>query len=273
MKSIISRGDVLVADEQRRRPRHGISGHGRVDARRSARPAQDLLAEAHHAHRARPRQAEFASAIDINTLEKSPADEPRHERNRRGGRENHAAAFLRSLSREPHDGQLHSHRPAHQRHGRRGNHRTKPSLPASAARTAASATHTGRSTQGRARAALWASLGGRVAEGPPARGRKWSSAGFSTKAGTCSWSGPWIFCRTSWSRSPRPIRLSGAITIFSPLDDGTNQEQAVRAIFGPDAFFALAEPRPERRGGRRRRSSNALHKWRDTHSDPTERRK
>ena len=54
----ISRGDMLVDEEKRPVIRHGISGHGRLDACRAARPAQDLPAEAHHAHRARARQAD-----------------------------------------------------------------------------------------------------------------------------------------------------------------------------------------------------------------------
>jgi len=65
----------------------------------------------------------------------------------------------------------------------------------------------------------------------------------------------------------KAYRLSGAITIFSPLDDGTNQIQAVRAIFGRDSFFLLKKP------GLSDEDTVAqiveiLYKWRDTHSDP-----
>jgi hypothetical protein len=65
----------------------------------------------------------------------------------------------------------------------------------------------------------------------------------------------------------KAFRLSGTIAVFSPLDDGTNQRQAVRAIFGPEAFFALDS------GDRSDDESathivDALRKWRDTHSDP-----
>ena len=60
--------------------------------------------------------------------------------------------------------------------------------------------------------------------------------------------------------------MSGLVTIFSPLDDGTDQKQVVRAIFGPDSFFAVRidddtdEEAVER-------VMKVLRKWRDTHSD------
>ena len=37
----------------------------------------------------------------------------------------------------------------------------------------------------------------------------------------------------------KAFRLSGLITVFCPADDGTNQKQVVRAIFGPESFFAV----------------------------------
>jgi hypothetical protein len=65
----------------------------------------------------------------------------------------------------------------------------------------------------------------------------------------------------------KAFRLSGCITVFSPLDDGTNQAQAVRAIFGPAAFFTLDEPVASERDAVNR-VVELLYKWRDTHSDP-----
>ena len=66
-----------------------------------------------------------------------------------------------------------------------------------------------------------------------------SSEGSSTRAGTCSSPARTIFCRTSLLRWPRRSACPAYITIFSPLDDGTDQKQVVRAIFGPDSFFAV----------------------------------
>jgi hypothetical protein len=84
--------------------------------------------------------------------------------------------------------------------------------------------------------------------------------------------GPMDFLSHELVTVTKAYRLSGAITVFAPLDDGTNQAQAVRAIFGPDAFFEL------QKGGLSDEESvtqivDALYKWRDTHSDPNQRRK
>ena len=65
----------------------------------------------------------------------------------------------------------------------------------------------------------------------------------------------------------KAFRLSGNIAVFSPLDDGTNQRQAVRAIFGPDAFFVLdREDQSDEEAATH--IVEALRKWRDAHSDP-----
>jgi bifunctional enzyme CysN/CysC/sulfate adenylyltransferase subunit 1 len=64
----------------------------------------------------------------------------------------------------------------------------------------------------------------------------------------------------------KAYQLSGQITIFSPLDDGTDQKRVVRAIYGPDSFFAVKidddtdEEATER-------IIKVLRQWRDKHSD------
>jgi sulfate adenylyltransferase large subunit len=64
----------------------------------------------------------------------------------------------------------------------------------------------------------------------------------------------------------KAYQLSGHITIFSPLDDGTDQKRVVRAIYGPDAFFAVKidddtdEEATER-------ILKVLRKWRDKQTD------
>jgi sulfate adenylyltransferase subunit 1 len=65
----------------------------------------------------------------------------------------------------------------------------------------------------------------------------------------------------------KAYRLSGHITIFSPLDDGTDQKQVVRAIYGPDSFFAvnIHNDTDEQAA---ERIETVLRKWRDKHSDP-----
>jgi sulfate adenylyltransferase subunit 1 len=64
----------------------------------------------------------------------------------------------------------------------------------------------------------------------------------------------------------KAYRLSGHLTIFSPLDDGTDQKRVVRAIYGPDSFFAvnIDDDTDEEATAR---IMKVLLKWRDKHSD------
>jgi sulfate adenylyltransferase large subunit len=64
----------------------------------------------------------------------------------------------------------------------------------------------------------------------------------------------------------KAYRLSGHITIFSPLDDGTDQKQVVRAIFGPESFFAVNIQNDTDQQAVDR-IETVLRKWRDKHSD------
>ena len=63
----------------------------------------------------------------------------------------------------------------------------------------------------------------------------------------------------------KAFRLSGYITVFCPLDDGTDQKQVVRAIFGPDSFFAvrITDDTDEEAVDR---VMTVLRKWRDNYS-------
>ncbi len=63
----------------------------------------------------------------------------------------------------------------------------------------------------------------------------------------------------------KAFRLSGYITVFCPLDDGTDQKQVVRAIFGPDSFFAvrITDDTDEEAVDR---IMKVLRKWRDNYS-------
>jgi sulfate adenylyltransferase large subunit len=64
----------------------------------------------------------------------------------------------------------------------------------------------------------------------------------------------------------KAYQLSGHLTIFSPLDDGTDQKRVVRAIYGPDSFFAvnIDDDTDEEATAR---IMKVLLKWRDKHSD------
>jgi len=78
--------------------------------------------------------------------------------------------------------------------------------------------------------------------------------------------GPNDFLAHELATVAKAYRSSGHITIFSPLDDGTDQKQIVRAIFGPDSFFHvriddLTDEQAAQKIGA------ILRKWRDTHSD------
>jgi bifunctional enzyme CysN/CysC/sulfate adenylyltransferase subunit 1 len=63
----------------------------------------------------------------------------------------------------------------------------------------------------------------------------------------------------------KAFRLSGYITVFCPLDDGTDQKQVVRMIFGPDSFFAvrITDDTDEEAVDR---IMKVLRKWRDNYS-------
>jgi sulfate adenylyltransferase large subunit len=64
----------------------------------------------------------------------------------------------------------------------------------------------------------------------------------------------------------KAFRLSGYLTVFCPLDDGTDQKQVVRAIFGPESFFAvrITDDTDEEAV---ERIMKVLRKWRSTYSD------
>jgi sulfate adenylyltransferase subunit 1 len=78
--------------------------------------------------------------------------------------------------------------------------------------------------------------------------------------------GPNDFLAHELASVAKAYRLSGLVTIFSPLDDGTDQKQVVRAIFGPDSFFAvrITDDTDEEAV---ERIMKVLRKWRDKHSD------
>jgi hypothetical protein len=78
--------------------------------------------------------------------------------------------------------------------------------------------------------------------------------------------GPNDFLAHEFVTVAKAYRLSGHITIFSPLDDGTDQKQVVRAIYGPDSFFAVnIENDTDKQAAER--IETVLRKWRDKHSD------
>jgi sulfate adenylyltransferase subunit 1 len=64
----------------------------------------------------------------------------------------------------------------------------------------------------------------------------------------------------------KAFRLSGNITIFAPLDDGTNPKSVVRAIYGPESFFAVRITDDTDQEAVER-IMKVLRKWRDTQSD------
>jgi sulfate adenylyltransferase large subunit len=142
--------------------------------------------------------------------------------------------------------------------------------PSPVARTASSA-HAGRSSReerilrfGHPSAAVWLKGRPRVAELVE---RRLFDEGWHVQM-----VGPMDFLSHELVTVTKAYRLSGAITVFAPLDDGTNQAQAVRAIFGPDAFFTLDKPEQSDEDGMAQ-VVDALYKWRDTHSDPSQRHK
>jgi sulfate adenylyltransferase large subunit len=84
--------------------------------------------------------------------------------------------------------------------------------------------------------------------------------------------GPMDFLAHELITVTKAYRLSGALTIFAPLEDGTDQVQSTRAIFGRDNFFLLKRPdlNDEETVAQ---LMEILYKWRDTHSDAKSGRK
>jgi sulfate adenylyltransferase subunit 1 len=78
--------------------------------------------------------------------------------------------------------------------------------------------------------------------------------------------GPNDFLAHELATVAKAYHSSGHITIFSPLDDGTDQKQIVRAIFGPDSFFHVRiDDLTDEQAAQE--IVGVLHKWRGTHSD------
>jgi len=76
--------------------------------------------------------------------------------------------------------------------------------------------------------------------------------------------GPNDFLAHELATVAKAYRSSGHITIFSPLDDGTDQKQIVRAIFGPDSFFHVRiDDNTDEEAAQK--IVGILRKWRDSH--------
>jgi len=78
--------------------------------------------------------------------------------------------------------------------------------------------------------------------------------------------GPTDFLAHELVTVAKAFRLSGLVTVFCPADDGTNQKQVVRAIFGPESFFAvrIQDDTDEEAVNR---IVSVLRKWRDKQPD------
>lgn len=64
----------------------------------------------------------------------------------------------------------------------------------------------------------------------------------------------------------KAYRLSGCVTIFSPVENGTDQKRVVRAIYRSDSFFAVKIDNDTDEEAADR-IVNVLRRWRDNHSD------
>ncbi len=265
----ISRGDVIVSDE--RRPSAGTEFQATVVwMHTDPLDLHKIYLLKHTTRTVRARVNKVRQRIDINTLEKSPAlsldmndiaevdlkttlplfFDP-YRVNRTMGSfiviDQHTNATVAAGIIE------------------------KAIVASPAARATDSATHTGRSTKeervlrfGHPSAAVWLKGRPRVAE--LVERRLFDEGWFVQLVG------PMDFLSHELITVTKAYRLTGAITVFAPLDDGTNQAQGVRAIFGSDAFFALEKTDLSDEGAVLQ-IVNALYKWRDTHSDPNQRRK
>jgi sulfate adenylyltransferase subunit 1 len=265
----ISRGDVLVGDEQR--PSVGTEFQATI-VWMHADPLDlhKIYLVKHTTRTVRARVKQVRQRIDINTLEKSPATsldmndiaevdlkttlplffDPYRENRTTGSFiiiDQHTNATVAAGIIE------------------------KAIVPSPAVRATALSKHTGRSTKeerilrfGHPSAAVWLKGYPKIAE--MVERRLFEEGWFVQLVG------PMDFLSHELVTVTKAYRLSGAITVYAPLDDGTNQAQAVRAIFGPDAFFELQKPGLSDEEAVTQ-IVDALYKWGDTHSNPNQRRK
>ncbi len=261
----ISRGDVLVGDEQR--PRVGTEFQATVVWMHSdPLDVHKIYLLKHTTRTVRARVKQVVHRIDVNTLEKSPATslemndiavldlkttlplffDPYRENRTTGSFiliDQHTNATVAAGIIE------------------------RAIEPGPSSRMGIAPVHSGRASKqervlraGHPSAAVWLMGRPRVAE---LLERTLFDEGWNVQL-----AGPKDFLPHELISVAKALRLSGCVAIFSPLDDGTNPLQAVRAIFGPDAFFAVkGEDKTEEDAAAR--IAEILRKWRDKHSDPS----
>ena len=266
----ISRGDVIVDDD--RRPSVGTEFQATV-VWMHADPLDlhKIYLLKHTTRTVRARFKQVRQRIDINTLEKSPADSLDMNDIAEVDLKTTLPLFFDPYRESRTMGSfivIDQHTNATVAAGIIG--QAIIASPAMA-RTTASATHTGRSTKeerilrfGHPSAAVWLKGYPKIAE--MVERRLFEEGWFVQLVG------PMDFLSHELVTVTKAYRMSGAITVYAPLDDGTNQAQAVRAIFGPDAFFELPKLGLSDEEAVTQ-IIDALYKWRDTHSDPNRRRK
>ena len=261
----ISRGDVLVGDE--RRPSVGTEFQATVVWMHSdPLDVHKIYLLKHTTRTVRARVKQVVHRIDVNTLEKSPATsldmndiavldlkttlplffDPYRENRTTGSFiliDQHTNATVAAGIIE------------------------RAIDPGPSSRAGIAPVHSGRATKqerilraGHPSAAVWLMGRPRVAE---LLERTLFDEGWNVQL-----AGPKDFLPHELISVAKALRLSGCVAIFSPLDDGTNPLQAVRAIFGPDAFFAVkGEDKTEEDAAAR--IAEILRKWRDKYSDPS----
>ncbi|MGA8368222.1 MAG: sulfate adenylyltransferase subunit CysN [Candidatus Acidiferrales bacterium] len=261
----ISRGDVLVGDE--RRPSVGTELQATIVwMHRDPLDVHKIYLLKHTTRTVRARVKQVLHRIDVNTLEKTPATslemndiavldlkttlplffDPYRENRTTGSFiliDQHTNATVAAGIIE------------------------RAIDPGPSSRTGIAPVHSGRATKqerilraGHPSAAVWLMGRPRVAE---LLERTLFDEGWNVQL-----AGPTDFLPHELISVAKALRLSGCVAIFSPLDDGTNPMQAVRAIFGPDAFFAVkGEDKTEEAAAAR--IAEILRKWRDKHSDPS----
>jgi len=266
----ISRGDVIVDDE--RRPSVGTEFQATV-VWMHADPLDlhKIYLLKHTTRTVRARFKQVRQRIDINTLEKSPAASLDMNDIAEVDLKTTLPLFFDPYRESRTMGSfivIDQHTNATVAAGIID----KPIVASSTqAQTAASAARTGRSTKeerilrfGHPSAAVWLKGYPKIAE--MVERRLFEEGWFVQLVG------PMDFLSHELVTVTKAYRMSGAIIVYSPLDDGTNQAQAVRAIFGPDAFFDLPKTGLSDEEAVTQ-IVEALYKWSDTHSDPNRRRK
>ncbi len=176
--------------------------------------------------------------------------------------------FFDPYREESHHGQLHRHRPAHQRHRCRRNHREAAIAAPVAARTAASATHRAAARRKSVSSASGILRGG-MAAGAPARRRNGRAPDVRRRLARAA-GGAQRFSLARTGHRRESLRTLRRNCRFRAARRRHEPESGRPRDFRPGSVLRAAQNHGRATKRPSTQIMEALRKWRDTQSDPTE---